>query len=226
MRAIVPMRASLTGPLFDGPQYRGCFTFLHGSAFASDLFQHLHQLARETLSRERLRGVLVDDAASRRFERCGDGRCRIRDIVVHERRQALRLMPGDQRVEQEEELMLAFREVADRRKQKRQVVLLLPLHRGGRVFAGRRQIRAVGWAIDLGQSFRATTEGADNLPEGRALPTRFALAAHGAGHVSESHIVPLGAKSRRCIARTHEASYTFGRFKGKFARNRVCTVLS
>jgi hypothetical protein len=76
-------------------------------------------------------------------------------------------MPCDQRVEQEEQLMLSLRQTLQRRQQNRDVMFLLAAHGCCRVLARGRQIRAILRALDFCQPLRAAADRTNCLPKRR-----------------------------------------------------------
>ena len=98
--------------------------------------------------------MLVDHATRRGLERGGQRSRRFGNVAVDEPREPLRLVPRNHRLQQEEELILPFGEMADRRQQTRHIALLLPPYDGRRVFAGRCQVPAVARTLDLDEALR------------------------------------------------------------------------
>jgi hypothetical protein len=96
-------------------------------------------------------------------------------------------MAGNRRMKQEEQLMLTFSEMSNRRQQEGNVTLLLTFHLCRRMLAGSRQMRTVIGTRDLDKSLRGATHRAYRLAQGRTRATSFALSAGRAGHTPASH---------------------------------------
>jgi hypothetical protein len=80
-----------------------------------DFCKHRRELGCQSLRSDRLRSMLVNHAASRRLERRGNRARGLCDIVIDKAGEPVGRMPRDCRVEQEEELVLPFGEVANAR---------------------------------------------------------------------------------------------------------------
>jgi hypothetical protein len=94
-----------------------------------------------------------------------------------------RFVPGENRRDHEEQLRLPLVEVAHELYEQTQIALLLPDRRRWRMLAGAREVRAVAWALNLGEALGPAADGADLLTERRTPAPCASYAAEGTNHV-------------------------------------------
>jgi hypothetical protein len=137
--------------------------------------------------------VLVYDAPRRGLERCRQRRRCIRHVIVDETGESIRPVPRNDGLKKEEQLVLAFGEMANRRRQPRDVFSLLSPYDGRGVFSRRRKIRARARASNFDEPFRAATRRTDRPCKCRTFASRLALTATRTDHTSASHTRQLSA---------------------------------
>ena len=142
--------------------------------------------------------MLVDNPSGRRFERRGGGPRRLLDILIDKAAESFRCVPRDRGMKEKEQLILPLRELANRREQNGDIMLLLPLDLRRRVFPRRRQVRTVLGTIDLDQTFGRAADGADGLAECRTRSAAIALTTRRALHRSS-----FAQVSTRSLLREH-----------------------
>ena len=138
----------------------------------------------------RFRGVLIDHAARRGFERRRQSTGGSRDLVVVQPPEAVRGMPRDRRVKEEEQLLLAFRQFAHRWQQHGDIAFLLPAHNRRGMLAGGSEMRAIRGTVDFNETFCGAADGADGLSQRGTLAPSLALIADRTGHAPASHTSP------------------------------------
>ena len=92
--------------MLDGSQGDGCFAVVNGRALVFNLLEKRCQLPCEFLRNGRAGRVLVDHPSCGRLQGGGHGCRRIGYVAVDQSGETVRLMPGDNRLEQKEELLL------------------------------------------------------------------------------------------------------------------------
>jgi hypothetical protein len=158
------------------------FMVVHGRALFPDFLDEPAEFARKLLGEHGLRLVLVDHALGGGFERRRDSPGGLGDIGVGQAGESVRAMARDDRLEEEEQLVLPLGQCLNRGQQQGQVGLLpAPDHRR-RVCAGRRQVNAGFRAVDLDQAFCSATDRADGTAEGGAVPACLPMLAEWADH--------------------------------------------
>ena len=108
------------------------FPFVEPDPLFLHVGEHRLHFRGEALCGQRLGCVVVYHPARCGFERRRDGSRRLRHIIVDQPREAFRRVPRNQRLKEEEELMLPFGQSLNGREQDRDIVFLLPFDDGRR----------------------------------------------------------------------------------------------
>ena len=163
-RVVGRVLARIPRPPFDGAQCNGRFSVVNPGSVRLHFRHHRRNLSRQPLGRERSRSVLVEDPSARSLQSRRDRRRGLRNVLVEETTQGLRLVSRNNRVDQEEELVLPLSQVADRWEQHSDISLLLLLHDGRGVLSGRRQMNTRFRALNLDQALGTAADCADARP--------------------------------------------------------------
>src|SRR6185295_16332967 len=162
----------LAGGFLDPPEHDRNVA-LEGRTRAAARFRE-HRLERgdQALCLQRRRTMLVDDTARCCFERRGERRQSLRDIVVDERQQFWRFVADEKCDYQEKDLRLPLAEIAHELHEPPDVALLLPHDDRRGMFTCAGEPGAIARALNLYQALGATADGADLLAEGRTAAAR------------------------------------------------------
>ena len=125
-----PRRVRLTRARLDCPQRHGNFSVINLRPLLPRLRQHRLQFSQQLLSRIGLGGMLVNHTTAGGFEGRGKGCCSVGDVRVHQAAEAIGGVSCDERMQQEEELVLTFGQLANRRPKQRDVLFLLAQDHG------------------------------------------------------------------------------------------------
>ena len=145
---------------------------------------------REAIGRQRRGPMLVDDAPGRGLERAGQRRGCFGHVVVDERVELGRFVAQKEGADQNEQLRLAFVEVAKAMEQQVDVMPLPANRRCRRVFARGGEVRAVARAIDLDETLGAAAHRADLVAEGGAATPCAPCATERTDHFAYCIISP------------------------------------
>lgn len=175
-------RGQGSGRFRDTAKDDGGVPFEDGPSILSGLIEDQPKSGGQAFGRRRGGTMLVDHAARGRFERGGEGGCRLDDVRVDERLELRRLITPQERADQDEQLGLPVAEVPHGLEEPADVVLLLTDDRSRRMLPGGCEVAAIARTGDFGQAFGAATDGTDMVAKGRARASCLTLAAEGAEH--------------------------------------------
>jgi len=166
------------------PPEDDCRITLEGrSAVLARFGDHRLEGGRESIGRRRRRPMIVNDAASRRFERARERGDASDHVVVDERLQLRRLVSLKEAADQKEQLRLTLAEIAHTVRQQFDVVLLLANGHGRRMLARGGEVRAIGRTGNLDDTLRAAAHGANLPAESGAAASAAPFVAQGTNHV-------------------------------------------